>query len=84
MVIEVPSLDRWEVLGGVLGNRLGECVSGTWVVGGVLLSTLCISYGRIHGQVSVRFQVGMGSFVSLNLKNYLININYKTDIILSS
>ena len=29
MVIEVPSLDRWAVLGGVLGNRKGECVSGT-------------------------------------------------------
>ena len=29
MGIEVPSLDRRAVLGGVLGNRSGECVSGT-------------------------------------------------------
>jgi hypothetical protein len=34
--MEVPSLDRREVLGGVLGNRLGECLSGTWVVEEVL------------------------------------------------
>jgi hypothetical protein len=32
MVIEVHSLDRWEVLGGVLGDRTGECLSGTGVV----------------------------------------------------
>jgi hypothetical protein len=29
MGIEVLSLDRWEVLGGVLRNRTGECLSGT-------------------------------------------------------
>ena len=31
MDIEVLFLDRWEVLGGVLGNRTGECLSGTWL-----------------------------------------------------
>jgi hypothetical protein len=30
--------------------------------GGGLLNTLCISYGYIHGQGLVLFQVGMGSF----------------------
>jgi hypothetical protein len=24
-------VDRWAVLGGVLGNRQGECLSGTWL-----------------------------------------------------
>jgi hypothetical protein len=33
MDIEVPSVDRWEVLGGVLGDRKGECLSGTRIIG---------------------------------------------------
>ena len=63
MVMEVPSVDSWAVLGEVLGDRLGECLSGTWVVEG-LFNTLCISYGRIHGQGLVLFQVTMGSSLS--------------------
>ena len=32
-------------------------------LGYVLLNTLCISYGHIHGRGLVLFQVAMGSFV---------------------
>ena len=60
MVIEVPSLDRWEVLGGVLGNRKGECLSGTWFVEVYLPSippcNECLCLFLIYRGVSVSIQ----------------------------
>ena len=46
-----PNLGNGESEGGAIGSQ-----------GGVLLNTLCISYGHILGQVSVLLRFGQRSF----------------------
>ena len=44
--------------------NMGLLHGNGWGVGGVLLNTLCISYGHIHGQGRVLLRFEQGSFSS--------------------
>ena len=68
LMFSICAMVRQRVAASFLIGKIWRGLSGTgrmeWSPGRVLLNTLCISYGRIHGQIFGQFQVGVGSVLA--------------------